>query len=106
MVQNILRIQLCVWLVGADEIDAIATKRETAQREMERRIVAQMLTCLDELGLPVSEPGTQGTGGPPEPSVLQVPTVKPHVAVIGNLPPPRGDMAPPGPLCASSVGRL
>jgi len=33
-----------------DEIDSIAPKRENAQREMERRIVAQMLTCLDELG--------------------------------------------------------
>lgn len=32
-----------------DEIDAIAQKREHAQREMERRIVAQMLTCLDDL---------------------------------------------------------
>lgn len=30
-----------------DEIDAITPKRETAQREMERRIVAQLLTCLD-----------------------------------------------------------
>lgn len=27
---------------SADEIDAIAPKRETAQREMERRIVAQV----------------------------------------------------------------
>lgn len=33
-----------------DEIDAIAPKRETAQREMERRIVAQLLTCMDDLG--------------------------------------------------------
>ena len=33
----------------ADEIDAIAPKRDTAQREMERRIVAQLLTCLDDL---------------------------------------------------------
>ncbi|KAK2077274.1 hypothetical protein QBZ16_004908 [Prototheca wickerhamii] len=32
-----------------DEIDAIATKRESAQREMERRIVAQMLTSMDDL---------------------------------------------------------
>lgn len=32
-----------------DEIDAITPKRETAQREMERRIVAQLLTCLDSL---------------------------------------------------------
>jgi len=30
-----------------DEIDAICPKRETAQREMERRIVTQLLACLD-----------------------------------------------------------
>ena len=30
-----------------DEIDAITPKRENAQREMERRIVAQFLTCMD-----------------------------------------------------------
>ncbi|KAL4452367.1 hypothetical protein ABPG75_008029 [Micractinium tetrahymenae] len=36
-------------IVFIDEIDAIAPKRETAQREMERRIVAQMLTCMDDL---------------------------------------------------------
>lgn len=30
-----------------DEIDAITPKRENAQREMERRIVAQLLACLD-----------------------------------------------------------
>ncbi|KAF8418497.1 ribosome biogenesis ATPase RIX7 [Tirmania nivea] len=34
-----------------DEIDAITPKRESAQREMERRIVAQMLTCMDDLTL-------------------------------------------------------
>ena len=38
-------------LIFIDEIDAIAPKRETAQREMERRIVAQLLTCMDELSL-------------------------------------------------------
>ena len=32
-----------------DEIDAITPKRETAQREMERRIVAQLLTSMDDL---------------------------------------------------------
>ncbi len=32
-----------------DEIDAITPKRETAQREMERRIVAQLLSCMDDL---------------------------------------------------------
>jgi SpoVK/Ycf46/Vps4 family AAA+-type ATPase len=30
-----------------DEIDAVMPKRENAQREMERRIVAQFLTCMD-----------------------------------------------------------
>ncbi|RKP10066.1 ribosome biogenesis ATPase RIX7 [Thamnocephalis sphaerospora] len=34
-----------------DEIDAITPKRENAQREMERRIVAQLLTCMDDLSL-------------------------------------------------------
>ncbi|CEI89818.1 Putative Adenosinetriphosphatase [Rhizopus microsporus] len=34
-------------LLFIDEIDAITPKRETAQREMERRIVAQLLTCMD-----------------------------------------------------------
>ena len=32
-----------------DEIDAITPKRANAKREMERRIVAQLLTCLDDL---------------------------------------------------------
>lgn len=31
-----------------DEIDAIASKRENLQREMERRIVTQLMTCMDE----------------------------------------------------------
>ncbi|CAH1756348.1 12200_t:CDS:10 [Entrophospora sp. SA101] len=35
-------------LIFVDEIDAITPKRETAQREMERRIVAQLLTCMDD----------------------------------------------------------
>ncbi|KAI5840274.1 P-loop containing nucleoside triphosphate hydrolase protein [Morchella snyderi] len=38
-------------LVFMDEIDAITPKRESAQREMERRIVAQLLTCMDDLTL-------------------------------------------------------
>ncbi|XP_035670656.1 nuclear valosin-containing protein-like [Branchiostoma floridae] len=37
-----------------DEIDAITPKRETAQREMERRIVAQLLTCMDDLSANIS----------------------------------------------------
>lgn len=36
-------------LLFIDEIDAITPKRENAQREMERRIVAQLLTCIDDI---------------------------------------------------------
>ncbi|XP_061140426.1 nuclear valosin-containing protein-like [Syngnathus typhle] len=32
-----------------DEIDAITPKREMASKDMERRIVAQLLTCMDDL---------------------------------------------------------
>lgn len=38
-------------LIFIDEIDAITPKRENAQREMEKRIVAQLLTCMDDLTL-------------------------------------------------------
>ncbi|VUG17387.1 RIX7 [Brettanomyces bruxellensis] len=51
------RIAPC--LVFIDEIDAITPKRDGgAQREMEKRIVAQLLTCLDDLSL-------EKTGGRP-----------------------------------------
>ena len=36
-------------IIFIDEIDVIASKRENAQRQMEKRIVAQLLTCLDDL---------------------------------------------------------
>lgn len=32
-----------------DEIDSITPKRETASKDMERRIVAQLLSCMDDL---------------------------------------------------------
>ncbi|XP_063235791.1 nuclear valosin-containing protein-like isoform X2 [Bacillus rossius redtenbacheri] len=38
----------CVLLL--EEVDAITPNRHTAQREMERRIVCQLLSCLDDLG--------------------------------------------------------
>ena len=47
-------------IVFIDEIDAITPKRETAQREMERRIVAQLLACLDSLGNPSSSSSEGG----------------------------------------------
>jgi SpoVK/Ycf46/Vps4 family AAA+-type ATPase len=39
--------KLAPCILFLDEVDAITPKRETAQREMERRIVAQLLTCMD-----------------------------------------------------------
>jgi len=54
-------------IVFIDEIDAIAPKRDSAQREMERRIVAQLLACMDGL----ADPGPSSAGGP-----------APHVAVL------------------------
>ncbi|KAG6872542.1 hypothetical protein C0995_009003 [Termitomyces sp. Mi166 len=41
------RVAPCLFFI--DEIDAITPKRESAQREMERRIVAQFLTCMDDM---------------------------------------------------------
>jgi ribosome biogenesis ATPase len=38
-------------IIFIDEIDAITPKRETSARGMERRMVAQLLTCLDNLTL-------------------------------------------------------
>lgn len=36
-------------LIFLDEVDSITPKRDSAGREMERRIVAQLLTCMDEI---------------------------------------------------------
>ncbi|KAL6262355.1 hypothetical protein P5V15_007444 [Pogonomyrmex californicus] len=47
--EQALALAPCV--VFLDEIDAVAPHRATAQREMERRIVAQLLSSLDELNL-------------------------------------------------------
>ncbi|KAG2382667.1 hypothetical protein C9374_005247 [Naegleria lovaniensis] len=38
-------------IVFIDEIDAILSKRDNASKEMEKRIVAQLLTCMDDLTL-------------------------------------------------------
>jgi ribosome biogenesis ATPase len=66
----------------ADEIDAIAAKRETAQREMERRIVAQMLTCMDDLSEQPLAGGTDGEGGTERGDPSRLPK---HVVVIGAV---------------------
>lgn len=48
------RIAPC--LIYMDEIDAIAPKRDTSQSQMEKRIVAQLLVCMDELQRSTSKP--------------------------------------------------
>lgn len=40
-------VQQAPIILFIDEIDAICPPRDTARREMERRIVAQLLTCID-----------------------------------------------------------
>lgn len=72
-------------IVFIDEIDAIAPKRENAQREMERRIVAQMLTCLDDLsglGAAAHDVTTAAEGSDDGTGALVFPPSK-HVVVIG-----------------------
>jgi SpoVK/Ycf46/Vps4 family AAA+-type ATPase len=44
-------LEMAPCIVFIDEIDAITPKRESAQREMERRIVAQLLTSMDDLSV-------------------------------------------------------
>lgn len=43
-------------VIFLDEIDAIAPKRESSQSQMEKRIVAQLLTCMDELNRDPNKP--------------------------------------------------
>ncbi|RWW67975.1 hypothetical protein BHE74_00024538 [Ensete ventricosum] len=63
-------------IVFIDEIDAIASKRENLQREMERRIVTQLMTCMDE-----SHQSLRSTDGSSEPETSDR---KPgYVLVIG-----------------------
>ena len=40
-------IAIAPCILFLDEIDAVAPHRATAQKEMERRIVSQILSCLD-----------------------------------------------------------
>lgn len=44
-----LAVRSAPCILFIDEIDAITPKREVASKDMERRIVAQLLTCMDEL---------------------------------------------------------
>ncbi len=71
---------------GADEIDAIAAKRETAQRQMEHRIVAQMLTCMDDLSEasrpPPKKQRQAGEGEEEEDAAVSAEHKNKHVVVV------------------------
>jgi len=38
-------------LIFIDEIDAVTSRRETSSREMQNRVIAQLLSCLDSISL-------------------------------------------------------
>lgn len=72
--------KLAPCLLFLDEVDAITPKRETAQREMERRIVAQLLTCMDGMFVfPSGGPGAV-TG---QADVVDLASSEESVVVIG-----------------------
>lgn len=52
--------RLAPCIIFIDEIDSITSKRENAQREMERRIVTQLMTCMDELSHHFEKPNDEG----------------------------------------------
>jgi ribosome biogenesis ATPase len=73
-------------IIFIDEIDSIAPKRETAQREMERRIVAQMLTCMDDLAAPppaVAPAPAEDAADQDQDQQQQFALQRGHVVVIG-----------------------
>ncbi|GMH42226.1 hypothetical protein BSKO_10145 [Bryopsis sp. KO-2023] len=92
-------------IIFIDEIDSIAQKRENAQREMERRIVAQLLTCMDDLSgaqtvietpnlvgdedgpgqasNPDSQTAQDGAGNAPESAEKSDPQTGGHVIILG-----------------------
>ncbi|KAF8772952.1 hypothetical protein HU200_005354 [Digitaria exilis] len=61
-------------IVFIDEIDAIASKRENLQREMERRIVTQLMTCMDEFHQNIGGDDSEADSSAKKPG---------HVIVIG-----------------------
>ena len=78
-------------IVFIDEVDAIVPKRESAGRQMESRIVAQLLASMDNLndGGGGISPGGEGTGADGDdapPNRL----VRGHVTVIGATNRPDG----------------
>ncbi|CAN8071806.1 unnamed protein product [Agarophyton chilense] len=48
-------IQMEPSIIFIDEVDAIGLKKEGASKEMERRIVSQLLSCIDSLSMPIQD---------------------------------------------------
>ena len=62
-------------IVFIDEVDALAPRRESAQREMERRIVAQFLTCLDSLACKPKSKSAEMEGGEGDEGGKEIPAL-------------------------------
>lgn len=81
--QNVIKVIVGDGLV--DEIDAIAGKRESAQHDMGRRIVAQMLTCMDDLAQEPPQQRSDSLGDKPTQPPDTTAPAKGHVFVIGVI---------------------
>jgi len=82
-----------------DEIDAIAPKREESGKDMEKRIVAQLLTCIDDLDKPGPnvlllaatsrpdslEPSLRRAGRLDREICLGIPNERQRIAILTNL---------------------
>uniref|UniRef100_A0A914DUY4 AAA+ ATPase domain-containing protein n=2 Tax=Acrobeloides nanus TaxID=290746 RepID=A0A914DUY4_9BILA len=75
--------QLAPCLLLLDEVDIIAQKRENAQRDMERRVVTQLIACLDDIGKSVSHPDSSKQGLIIDTSTMPIHPPK-HFLVIGT----------------------
>lgn len=65
-------------IIFIDEIDAIASNRESASKDMERRIVSQLLSCIDALSKPV--PASASAAGTEKEKPERQPSVHPSPA--------------------------
>lgn len=77
-----------------DEIDSIASKKENSQKEMEKRILSQLYSCLDEIsdkevfviaatGKPESlDPGLRRSGRIDREISLSIPNEKARVEIL------------------------
>ena len=70
-------------IIFIDEIDAIAMRRDGSNRQMESRIVAQLLSCMDNLGEDNSFPEANTNDRSSEKTPNELDRSTGHVVVIG-----------------------